>query len=125
MALVILPHRDDCAAADRGADKAVSIGALRPVLSARLAAGLPGAARWRACGVLRSEKPNSGFEPRFFRACHFVQSQLRTITAAAIPAIWAAMKAITPEGAMPANVSDSERAMVTAGLANEVDAVNQ
>ena len=28
------------------------------------------------------------------------------------------MKAITPAGAMPANVSDSERAMVTAGLAN-------
>ena len=28
-------------------------------------------------------------------------------------------------GAMPAKVSDSERAMVTAGFANEVDAVNQ
>jgi hypothetical protein len=28
-------------------------------------------------------------------------------------------------GAMPANVSETERAMVTAGLANDVDAVNQ
>ena len=28
-------------------------------------------------------------------------------------------------GAMPAKVSESERAMVTAGLANEVEAVNQ
>jgi hypothetical protein len=35
------------------------------------------------------------------------------------------MKATTPVGAMPAKVSDSERAMVTAGLANEVEAVNQ
>ena len=35
------------------------------------------------------------------------------------------MNASTPAGAMPANVSDSERAIVTAGLANEVDAVNQ
>ena len=31
----------------------------------------------------------------------------------------------TPEGAIPANVSESARAIVTAGLANEVDAVNQ
>jgi hypothetical protein len=35
------------------------------------------------------------------------------------------MNAGTPAGAIPANVSDSERAMVTAGLANEVDEVNQ
>lgn len=28
-------------------------------------------------------------------------------------------------GAIPANVSDRERAMVTAGFANEVDDVNQ
>ena len=35
------------------------------------------------------------------------------------------MKAITPAGAMPANVSETERAMVTAGLAKDVDAVNQ
>ena len=35
------------------------------------------------------------------------------------------MKAATPAGAMPAKVSESERAIVTAGLANDVDAVNQ
>lgn len=35
------------------------------------------------------------------------------------------MKAITPPGAMSANVSDSERAMVTAGLAIVVEAVDQ
>ena len=35
------------------------------------------------------------------------------------------MKAVTLTGAMPAKVSDSDRAIVTAGLANEVDAVNQ
>jgi hypothetical protein len=35
------------------------------------------------------------------------------------------MKPETPVGAIPANVSENERAIVTAGLANEVDAVNQ
>ena len=35
------------------------------------------------------------------------------------------MKAGTPEGAMPAKVSESDRAIVTAGLANDVEAVNQ
>ena len=39
--------------------------------------------------------------------------------------VWAATNAGTSIGAMPANVSDSERAIVTAGLANEVEAVNQ
>ena len=53
------------------------------------------------------------------------QSQWPTNTAATIPASWAMMKAGTPEGAMPANVSESDRAIVTAGLANEVEAVNQ
>jgi hypothetical protein len=37
----------------------------------------------------------------------------------------AAMNPTTPEGTMPAKVSDSERATVTAGLANDVEAVNQ
>jgi len=46
-------------------------------------------------------------------------------TATAIPASWAAMKGNTPAGAMPAKVSESDRAMVTAGLANDVEAVNQ
>jgi hypothetical protein len=35
------------------------------------------------------------------------------------------MKPETPVGAIPANVSVNERAIVTAGLANEVDAMNQ
>ena len=35
------------------------------------------------------------------------------------------MNAGTPPGAMPENVSDKARAIVTAGLANEVEAVNQ
>ena len=37
----------------------------------------------------------------------------------------AATNSGTSCGRMPANVSDNERAMVTAGLANDVDAVNQ
>ena len=37
----------------------------------------------------------------------------------------APMKPGTEAGAMPAKVSESMRAMVTAGLANEVDEVNQ
>jgi hypothetical protein len=53
------------------------------------------------------------------------QSQLLTTTAIAIPNSCAATNAITPEGAIPANVSEKERATVTAGLANEVEAVNQ
>ena len=35
------------------------------------------------------------------------------------------MKAATPPGAMPAKLFDSARASVTAGLANDVEAVNQ
>ena len=35
------------------------------------------------------------------------------------------MNPITPEGAIPAKVSDSERAIVTAGFAKDVEAVNQ
>ena len=52
-------------------------------------------------------------------------SQRATGSAATAPASWAAMKAGTFCGAMPANVSLRLRAMVTAGLANEVEAVNQ
>jgi hypothetical protein len=47
------------------------------------------------------------------------------MTAASIPTNWARMKAGAAEGAMPPKVSDIDRAMVTAGLANDVDAVNQ
>ena len=53
------------------------------------------------------------------------QSHLPTITAIAVPANWAAINANTWDGAMPAKVSVSDRAMVTAGLANDVEAVNQ
>jgi hypothetical protein len=35
------------------------------------------------------------------------------------------IKAVAPDGTMPANVSDSERAIVAAGFAKGVEAVNQ
>lgn len=38
---------------------------------------------------------------------------------------WATMKDGASDGRMPENVSVSDRAKVTAGLANKVDAVNQ
>ena len=44
---------------------------------------------------------------------------------ATIPVICATMNANTPAGAIPANVSDIARAIVTAGFANDVEAVNQ
>ena len=52
-------------------------------------------------------------------------SQPLTVSAASAPANWAAMKGRMPPGAMPAKVSESARATVTAGFANDVDAVNQ
>ena len=52
------------------------------------------------------------------------QSQAAKSIAASAPVHWAAMKAGTLPGAIPANVSDGERARVTAGFANDVDAVN-
>jgi hypothetical protein len=42
-----------------------------------------------------------------------------------MPQSCAAMNATTPEGAIPAKVSDKDRAIVTAGFAKDVDAVNQ
>jgi hypothetical protein len=57
---------------------------------------------------------------------HYVRQSQRPIhTAASIPTNWAKMKANTPVGAIPANVFENERAIVTAGLAKEVEAVNQ
>ena len=53
------------------------------------------------------------------------QSHRPILTAASIPANCATMNVDTPVGAIPANVFDNERAIVTAGLANDVDAVNQ
>jgi hypothetical protein len=41
------------------------------------------------------------------------------------PANWAMMKGTTSCGRIPAKVSESALAMVTAGLAKDVDAVNQ
>ena len=53
------------------------------------------------------------------------QSQAASTVAASAPMSCATMKAGTPPGEMPANVSDSDRAIVTAGFAKDVDAVNQ
>ena len=47
------------------------------------------------------------------------------VTAASMPMSCAAINGVTPMGAMPAKVFESERAIVTAGLAKEVEAVNQ
>ena len=47
------------------------------------------------------------------------------LLAASAPTSSATMKPGTSEGAIPAKVSLSDRAMVTAGLAKDVDAVNQ
>jgi hypothetical protein len=52
-------------------------------------------------------------------------NQLANAMANRAPKICARMKGGTPDGSMPAKVSESARAMVTAGLANEVEAVNQ
>ena len=41
------------------------------------------------------------------------------------PATWLAMNAGAEAGAMPAKVSERLRATVTAGLAKDVEAVNQ
>ena len=55
----------------------------------------------------------------------WVQSQRASNNAPSAPMSCAKMNARTFVGAIPANVSESARAMVTAGLANDVDAVNQ
>jgi hypothetical protein len=54
--------------------------------------------------------------------CH---SHLPITTAANMPTNCAEMKAGAPPAPIPANVSERERAIVTAGLAKEVEAVNQ
>ena len=53
------------------------------------------------------------------------QSQRDSAIAIVAPTNCATINASTPVGAIPAKVSESARAKVTAGLANEVDAVNQ
>src|SRR4029453_7427996 len=52
-------------------------------------------------------------------------SHAKSPVATAAPASWATMNAGTSVGRMPAKVSLAARAMVTAGFAKEVDAVNQ
>src|ERR1700722_8743700 len=52
-------------------------------------------------------------------------SQRNSRVAAIAPANWAATNRGTSKGRIPANVSESERAIVTAGFANEVEEVNQ
>ncbi len=59
------------------------------------------------------------------RAGYDRHNQFPRATAVTIPASWAATKAATFAGAIPAKVFDSDRAIVTAGLANDVEAVNQ
>src|SRR5262245_28816915 len=66
--------------------------------------------------ALRTETAGSGCRPH---------SQPDSATANTVPSNCAAMKGRMPPGAMPANVFDKERAMVTVGLANDVEAVNQ
>ena len=51
--------------------------------------------------------------------------QPRTQAPASAPANWHMIKSGAEDGAIPANVSENMRAIVTAGLAKEVDAVNQ
>src|SRR5208337_1296782 len=53
------------------------------------------------------------------------RSQLNTYVAASAPKNWENRKPGTSRGRMPANVSLAARARVTAGLANDVDDVNQ
>ena len=52
-------------------------------------------------------------------------SQLNKNVAAIAPASCANTNNGTSTGRIPANVSENERAMVTAGFANDVDEVNQ
>ncbi len=52
-------------------------------------------------------------------------SQANSQVASSAPTIWQRMKAGASIGRMPLKVSVRLRAMVTAGLANEVEAVNQ
>ena len=54
-----------------------------------------------------------------------VKSQPRKTVAVIAPMIWAVIKPGTAAGMMPENVLVNERAMVTAGFANDVEDVNQ
>lgn len=54
-----------------------------------------------------------------------MSSHEQRMSASSAPTIWAMMNVGAELGAMPAKVSDRLRAIVTAGLAKEVEAVNQ
>ncbi len=103
----------------------------RPLAKARLSARLLHAkSTGKRVGIVaRSAAGRNLYRaPARAKACYAficVQSQRASASAASMPASCAATNAMTPPGAMPANVSEIERAMVTAGLANDVDAVNQ
>jgi len=68
---------------------------------------------WREAGLPQAVRAGLG------------HSQRDAISPAAAPRSCAAMNPGAPAGEIPANVSDMTRATVTAGLAKEVDAVNQ
>ncbi len=81
-----------------------------------------------AVGVLGSAVSFSPAPPRRARAPRrprFGQSHRASTNASSAPAHCATTNGGTPDGAMPAKVFDSDRASVTAGLANDVEAVNQ
>jgi hypothetical protein len=50
---------------------------------------------------------------------------VKSAVAESAPSSWAVINGTTSTGRIPANVSLSDRAIVTAGFANEVDDVNQ
>jgi hypothetical protein len=80
--------------------------------------------KWqRVAGLLRQSDQES--EPAFAASRGEGTSHRNKSVAAIAPPIWAAMKGGASIGRIPAKVSDSERASVTAGFANEVDDVNQ
>ena len=58
-------------------------------------------------------------------ACDAGCNQRKSAVAPKAPANWAAINAGASAGRIPANVFVTERATVTAGFANDVDAVNQ
>src|SRR5437016_7610222 len=59
-----------------------------------------------------------------FRSDRGVSQQNRAVAEPA-PSSWATMNAGASAGRIPANVSVADRARVTAGFANDVEAVNQ
>src|SRR5260370_25165318 len=92
-----------------------------------------GCFRWRACKSLTDSwgcrlygrRPTRQIRRASWQHHGSCQSHPLRMTAATIPASWASMNAAIPAGAIPAKVSESDRAIVTAGVAKDVEAVNQ